>query len=284
MENVFLNQLKKINAEFISAGTFIHSAGWTHERRINTGFELIVPIKGIINIKVARTNYKLKQGDLLVIPPNTVHEGIAASEDFVQFDWLHTNMAYTQIVKRNLLTQDMLNESGLIIPSYANILNMNRVYIMVNQLLDVYQAKGSKMYLNNLLCSILYEISMQEADIFRQQMAGSEQLQPIKEWIRIHSAENIRLEDIARFFGYNSSYLSRIYRQQMGVTISHEIKNYRIESSKSLLLNTNLTIDEISNSVGYQDSKYYMRAFKAMEQVTPSKFRHAYDRRHMNLK
>lgn len=284
MTNLFINESKQISAKFISAGTFIHKAGWIHERRTNNGFELIFPIKGTLNIRIANQTFHASYGDILVIPPNTVHEGSEISKSFIQFDWIHVQMTQINIVKDDLITKELLTTTGLLLPTFSKELIMSRVYVMVSQLLDIYQAKGSQQFLDNLVKNVLFEISMQFSELLEKRMYAGDTLQPIKEWIRIHAADNISLNDIAQFFGYNTSYLSRIYSDKMGITISREIKNYRIEKSKEFLLNDNMTIDEVSELVGYSDPKYYMRTFKSIEKVTPSQFRRAFDRRHMNLK
>lgn len=284
MDDIFINDAPIISAHFISAGTFIHDAGWCHEQRTNNSYELIIPIEGTLYLRVGTKSFEISPNNIVIIPPGVLHSGTKPCQQFIKFNWIHFIIDNSFTSKQNLLTQELINNIGLLLSEFTAHLNMTRIHIVISQLLDIYQASGTQAYLNNLLCNILYEISMQEKVLIQETMTTSISFQPIKEWIRIHATEPIRLEEIALYFGYNSSYLSRIYRQKMGITISNQIKNYRISQSKSLLLNTNLTIDEIANQVGYQDPKYFMRTFKRHEEITPSEFRQAYQRRHLNKK
>lgn len=284
MNDIFINHEPTISARFISAGTFIHSSGWRHEERVNNSYELIIPLEGTLSLTVGDENLSITPNSIAIIPPNTRHIGTNACSEFIRFNWIHFTIENATTSKINLLTQELLNEIGMILPTFSTALAMSRIHVIVSQLLDIYQITGPKSYLDNLLCNVLYEISMQETILIQENISTTAAFQPVKEWIRIHATEPLKLAQLATFFGYNPSYLSRVYRQKMGITITNEIKNYRIAQSKAYLLNTNLTIDEIANEVGYQDAKYFMRTFKKRESITPSEFRQAYQRRHLNQK
>lgn len=56
----------------------------------------------------------------------------------------------------------------------------------------------------------------------------------------------------------------------------------RLRKATDLLSSSNLSIKEIANEVGFQDEKYFMRVFKKYKKMTPSEFRNAYYRTHLN--
>jgi two-component system response regulator YesN len=68
-------------------------------------------------------------------------------------------------------------------------------------------------------------------------------------------------------------YLSHLFKEELGVTFIGYLTKVRIEQAKILLLETNLTIQQISYMVGYQDSSYFTKVFKKLEGRTPTQFR-----------
>lgn len=85
--------------------------------------------------------------------------------------------------------------------------------------------------------------------------------------------EKISLQEIAEKTFYNPSYLSRMFRQYCGISLSEYIKEKRIEEAKRLLLGTELSIEEIMNRVGYTDRKQFYKCFKEISGQTPAQFR-----------
>ncbi len=85
--------------------------------------------------------------------------------------------------------------------------------------------------------------------------------------------DNIRLETIAPLFGYNSSYLGKIFNKKVGESFNSYIDRVRINHSKELLLQKNLKVYEISELVGYKNVDYFHKKFKKYIGESPAEFR-----------
>ncbi len=85
--------------------------------------------------------------------------------------------------------------------------------------------------------------------------------------------ENIKLETIAPLFGYNSSYLGKIFNKKLGENFNSYIDHVRINHSKELLLQKNLKVYEISDLVGYKNVDYFHKKFKKYVGESPAEFR-----------
>lgn len=92
-------------------------------------------------------------------------------------------------------------------------------------------------------------------------------------YINDHIREKISLNDVSDYLGVNKSYLSSIFNREMGFSIVDYIHDKRISNSKYLLSNTDFSISEISDYVGYYDTSYFIRIFKSLEKITPLKYR-----------
>jgi len=71
----------------------------------------------------------------------------------------------------------------------------------------------------------------------------------------------------------NPSILTKKFNTQIGISPKQYILNKRLEYAKELLVNTNASIFEIANSVGFPDQLYFSRIFKIKEKISPSEYR-----------
>ncbi len=83
----------------------------------------------------------------------------------------------------------------------------------------------------------------------------------------------LTLEYCADRIGYNPSHVSRMFKQQMGVSFKEYLYLFRIEESKRMLKTTELTVTEISNLLCYNNAQNFIRVFKKVEGITPGAYR-----------
>ena len=81
------------------------------------------------------------------------------------------------------------------------------------------------------------------------------------------------LEEIAASTYLSKTYLSSLFKKETRYSISEYINIVRIERSKSLLMEENLSIIEIANLCGFEDQSYFTKVFKNIVGITPKKFR-----------
>lgn len=78
---------------------------------------------------------------------------------------------------------------------------------------------------------------------------------------------------IADKFQISIAYMSYLIKMKLDINFSEYLWNLRLEKAKELLLNTDMSIDEISTSVGYLNTSSFRRKFKQETGLTPSQFR-----------
>lgn len=94
----------------------------------------------------------------------------------------------------------------------------------------------------------------------------------IKDYLKKHFEEDISLDMLAEKYYLNSSYLSRLFRQYTGTTLTDYLTALRIEEAKRLLLTGKYKTYEISQKIGYRNDKYFFRVFRQYTGKTPSEF------------
>lgn len=103
--------------------------------------------------------------------------------------------------------------------------------------------------------------------------AKRQNLQRVKDYLDLHYSEKISLDRLAELFFINKFYLTRIFKEQFGVSIHTYLLQTRITHAKQLLRFTDQTIESIGLECGLGDANYFNRSFKKLEGVTPGKFR-----------
>lgn len=92
-------------------------------------------------------------------------------------------------------------------------------------------------------------------------------------YIREHYREDISLETVAASLRVSTYHLSRLFRHVSGSTFVAYLTGVRIDRAKSLLSESDLSMKEVADLVGYSDPNYFSRVFRKREGVTPSHFR-----------
>lgn len=102
----------------------------------------------------------------------------------------------------------------------------------------------------------------------------TDEVEKIKAYIDEHYLTLESMEKVAAEFGYNYTYLSRMFKQKTGETMSRYILNKKIELAKDMLENKpELKVTEVSDLCGYGDYRYFTRIFKKMVGVSPSEYK-----------
>lgn len=142
--------------------------------------------------------------------------------------------------------------------------------------LDVYENFcGKYLNLHNLLRIVRSSIKDNCANIV-QTAVGNNQAsagESLLEYIKEHFREPVDLVSASSAVGYSDSYASEKLRELTGMNFTEYLTFIRMEEASSLLNNTDLSVNEISYLVGYQDPAYFRRIFKKNMDSTPSEFR-----------
>jgi len=98
-------------------------------------------------------------------------------------------------------------------------------------------------------------------------------IEKANDYINENYMNNITLSTIAEFIHVNSSYLSRLYKQETNKNITTFITEVRLEKAKNLLLTTEMKIYEIAESVGIENSTYFSILFKKYTGYNPKDYK-----------
>lgn len=85
--------------------------------------------------------------------------------------------------------------------------------------------------------------------------------------------QSVTLEDMARQFHLSEPYVSKYIKEKSGKTFGEHVAHVRMKKAKNLLKNGNMTVEDISGAVGYQNVEHFIRTFKRSFDMTPLQYR-----------
>lgn len=98
-------------------------------------------------------------------------------------------------------------------------------------------------------------------------------LKQIEHYITLHYSENISLPVLARMACMSISKLKYVFKALYGCNISEYLNEYRLVQAKKLLLDNQLSVTSIANSVGYKTTSAFSKMFKEKTGILPSEYR-----------
>ena len=120
----------------------------------------------------------------------------------------------------------------------------------------------------------LYPNAVFQNALHRDQLSAQEAVSAIKERLDNHYTEGFCLQNFARESFFSKEYLSRLFKKTYGIGITEYQTKIRMTRAKELLETSNLSLSELSERIGYCDSKYFSKVFRAYWGVCPSDFRY----------
>mgnify|MGYP000010643056 FL=1 len=98
-------------------------------------------------------------------------------------------------------------------------------------------------------------------------------VQEIKDYLDLHFAEKITLDALAERFYINKFYLTRVFKEQFGLSVTNYLTQLRITQAKRLLRFTGKSVENVAQECGLNDANYFSRLFKKVEGTTPGEYR-----------
>ncbi len=95
----------------------------------------------------------------------------------------------------------------------------------------------------------------------------------INKYIEENVGEDISLVRLAEIVHFNPSYLSRLYKQTTGKTLSEYITQVKLEKAMEMLKQEEIKIHEVAAEVGFKTPSYFTRFFKKITNITPQEYR-----------
>lgn len=119
-------------------------------------------------------------------------------------------------------------------------------------------------------------LALTEAMSQQNYSGSSNVIREVVSYLNTNYKNDINLPDLAERVHVNSTYLSTLFKQEMGIPFTSYLNNIRLSRAEELLRNTNQAITDICLSVGFSSPSYFTKVFKRHFGVGPKEYRTQY--------
>ncbi|MBQ7158293.1 MAG: helix-turn-helix transcriptional regulator [Treponema sp.] len=172
------------------------------------------------------------------------------------------NLKYHLIITVAMITRYII-EAGLEMESAYNISDL---YI---RKIDVCNTEEGVHEIHKELC----EAYVKRMQAQKKQRLYSKPVSQCIDYIYDHLHEKITLEALAETAGMSTSYISKLFHNEVRQTIAQYIQQKRIDTAKNLLIFTDYTISDIANYLQFSTESYFISVFGKLCGLTPKKYR-----------
>ncbi len=132
---------------------------------------------------------------------------------------------------------------------------------------------------NNMILDFAYK--MRE---LKKKAVYSKQIVICMDYISENLHKNITVEELADYVNLNETYLSKLFKKEMGQPVSSYIRDRKIEYAESLLKYSDKSSIDIANDLGFSSHSYFISVFKKKTGLTPKEYRNKFFRKKLTQK
>ena len=133
-----------------------------------------------------------------------------------------------------------------------------------------------------------YKLHIETTEFFTKQVAAAKKAgifsKPViqcVDYIPYHLHEQITVSELSSMVGLNPSYLSVLFKREVGVSISEYVILKRLEAAKNMLRFSDYSLAEISDILHFSSYSHFARTFRKYEDISPKQYRDRHFRREM---
>ena len=258
---------------------------WTHLTRVLQDYELFVVIEGTLFIGTDQKDYIINPGEYLLMPPNQFQHGTNTS--LCSFYWMHFGYNKEQN-DHEMLTSGSSSEDThlsytpgcLLLPEQGKLSSPDRIIILMKQLQDS-DRRYREVTLNRYLCSaVLSEVALQCQlyPAYGNKIIKEQFYRDICDYVSWHITDNLKVSQVAAYFGYNEKYLTTFFKQRAGISLKQYILQVKMDRAKADLSETAEPVSQIAFRLGFTDAHNFSNAFRKLTGCSPSEYRDIYNK------
>lgn len=240
--------------------------------------ELNYCIKGRFEVVIDKKNYKINEGEMILISPMAAHSfpyntnrERSVLTIIVGVSFLKNFFSYFSKAKQEIyvISEDKSSETH------------KKLYSVLNETAEFCQQKDRNNELQirgNLykICSYLIDELTSSSDFSKEEnkeLVKVANIERALEMIYYDHSKPLTIEEAAVATGYGKSNFCKIFKSITGDTFHNVLNRQRVESACGLLSETDMSVSEIAARVGFGETKTFCRVFKSVTSCTPGQYR-----------
>lgn len=232
----------------------------------HTSIEIVCVLDGELKFNFNGKSHRVKSQQFMVISSGVIHDVTNTPNTafvlqiplkFIENYHKHPELLKFQIQDKNS-------------PNYQKIINY---FLELNQINDRHYAG----YLFDFGAVLLFLLKVLITDFSTskttKQAINTSNLKELIAFINLNYAKPLSVQYLAQKINYNPNYLSRLFKQQIGLTITDYIYKIRINAFYQDLIKTDKPISELMIKHGLNNAKTTRKTFKNIYNKLPSQIR-----------
>jgi len=205
----------------------------------------------------------LKKGEFVIYPPKTRQRYSFMEGTAVTTMWLHFS---------GVGISELFDELGLA-GGFSSVSLPSETEHFFKRMISAHALSGARHrvlangYLFNLLASLSAPGGESRAALYSDAVAK------MVEYVNLNWQKNISVAKVAEAVNLSESRAAHLFKSALGKGIHQYAAELKISGAKELLINTDMSVSEISRMVGYADPLYFSRTFNKEVGCSPKKFR-----------
>ncbi|PEE40775.1 helix-turn-helix domain-containing protein [Bacillus pseudomycoides] len=139
--------------------------------------------------------------------------------------------------------------------------------LLIQNLEEIKESKAIIPFLENALLEFSERVKNGKMQKY------SKPINACQNYIFTHLYEDITLPHLAKIAALNSSYLSFLFKKEVGISLGEYIQRAKIDEAKSLMTYTRHSLSEISTLLNFHDQSHFTKVFKKHTGVSPKQFK-----------
>ncbi len=231
---------------------------------LHSGVELFYVKKGEIKAQYHDIQTSVKEGELLIVFPNTVHSYLGAVGDSEFVGYIYNGKMCDEIQSilehkhaKSPLVTNLSNELIFTLTTLSNYKKNNDDDLVV------------RLYFELILAKVLPSLELHSnKDDF-----PSDLLSAVLDFINTNITETMSLSVIAKNFGVSRYKISRLFTHNVGISFCDYINNLRVDKAKLMLKSDQSNVIDVAFACGFESQQTFNRVFKKATNMTPKDYK-----------
>lgn len=269
------------------AYTYVDANKWL----VRDNFFICAVKSGRLRHHIGDEAIELRRGEVFIVPPKVLayEEYLEPDTQFYIIEFAKEFLGYDpygETIKDRLFTFLMMDQIldkrlGLLTKVPLSADDQSFVFKQIERFHYEFTTRREGMFeiLNGILITIINIVGWRY--LYRPRTVQAEKkyskinklLHDSIDYIHTHYSENIVIEDVAVKFGVSRSKYCLLFKQAVGTTFHKYLNDLRCEKATQLLMENEMTLEEIADKTGFGDASCLYRNFMSHYGVSPGKYR-----------
>ncbi|MEC0242540.1 AraC family transcriptional regulator [Paenibacillus dokdonensis] len=270
---------------FIEGNITTYRKGEVHPDRFKLGyFDVIIVKKGILFLGEEDQQWEITENHALILEPDKHHFSIEACPEETSFYWFHfqTHNRWKAQLEPAFMTGNSsisklhfhTENTTVHLPKFQRVAYPHELFRILD-LLMASTLKPGKLALWETQQTFMQVI--QSLELGQNQKDSSTQLaEQVEIYLRQNFSSLITNHDLSTHFHVHENYLARCMKATFNCTPLEYLLQYRLDQGRSLLIQTDASVQRITEDIGFSLVSYFSRCFKHKFGLSPQNYRKQY--------